>query len=103
MQVADKRRNHNKWPLIITDVEDNVKRGSEPEGERGSTVVYFPQQQEDGGEEKKEKKYQLICEIAPTPFPGYPRSTTVMALFEVSCLDYISATTVPVLGWKTKH
>jgi len=24
MQVADKSRNHNKWPLIITDVEDNM-------------------------------------------------------------------------------
>lgn len=24
MQVADKRRNNNKWPLIITDAEDNM-------------------------------------------------------------------------------
>lgn len=47
MQVADKSRNNNKWPLIITDVEDNMLNvGESLRGNRGSTAVYFPQQQE---------------------------------------------------------
>lgn len=47
-------------------------------------VVYFPQQQE-----KEKRKYQLICGIAPTPFPGYPRSTTVRVFFEVLLVLFI--------------
>lgn len=42
-------------PLLLQMARITLKRGREPEGERGSTVVYFPQQQE-----KEKRKYQLI-------------------------------------------
>lgn len=75
-----------------------LKRGREPEGERGSTVVYFPQQQE-----KEKRKYQLMCEIAPTPFPGYPRSTAARYSFKFY-LGCLSATLLLFLKKrKTKH
>lgn len=58
MQVWDKRHNHNKWPSIITDVEDNMLNvGESLRGRKGgSAVVCFPQQQE-----KEKRKYQLGC------------------------------------------
>lgn len=43
------------------------KRGREPEGERGSTVVYFPQQQE-----KEKGKYQLMVGDRTHAIPRLP-------------------------------